>query len=309
MVSKLLSPSMPMIADYVYRHLVVSVDASQPESVHLGEWPAYDADLIDLTALHDMALAQKLVSLGRAARESVEIGVRQPLASVQFVTRGRAEAQAVDKLRDVIASELNVKQVSTGGAEGAISYKLNPLPQALGKKFGKDFPRVQRAMREGDADRVREWAVALLNGETITVGVDGDAYIVTPEECQVMQGAAEGYAVAEDAGLVAVLDTRLNDDLLKEGLAREVVRRVQATRRDAGFEIEDRIHLVYDAGDNLAQAIERFADSICEEVLALSIARSEVNGDFFRADFLPNDDPKQDASIRGEALRIGVKKA
>lgn len=309
-VSKLIAPTMPFFSDYLYRALVVPFDADVPESVHLCDWPTANAALIDRKALDEMAVAQRLVSLGRAAREAAEIGVRQPLAAALFVGRGKADNEAVRKLGALIAAELNVKRVEMlDGAGDMVSYKLNPLPAALGKKFGKDFPKVQKALREGSLDDVRAWAQALLRGENVTITLDGTAYEVTPAECEVKQGGADGYAVAEDMGYLAAVDTRLTDELRAEGLAREVVRRVQDARRKAGFEIEDRIHLVYTASDGLAAAIETYKDSIAEEVLALSVKSAEPSNGFFRADFAPHDDPKQDTSVRGERLSIGVKRA
>ena len=309
-VSKLIAPAVPLLADNVYRNLVLKMNAKAPESVHLADWPTYDAALIDQGLLNDMRVVEKLVSLGRAARESVEIGVRQPLASALFVTRSSSETAAVEKLGDLIMSELNVKQASTmADASDVVSYALNPLPQVLGKKFGKNFPRVQKALREGDASQVRAWAQALLKGQPVTVELDGETYEVTAEECEVKQNAAAGYAVAEDGGYVAALNTTLTDDLIREGMAREVVRRIQASRKDAGFEIEDKINVVYTAGDGLRAAIEQFADYIKGETLAVTLEVGEAGDGFFKAAFLPDaDNPKNDNSIKGEPLVIGVRR-
>ncbi len=310
LVSKLLAPATPMIAEHLYRELVAKVDPSQPSSVHWTEWPSFDAALIDKTALDDMEVVQKLVSLGRAARDTVEIGVRQPLASAAFVTRSKAEAEAVRKLSDLIESELNVKAIRTlDGADDVVEYKLNPLPQVLGKKFGKEFPKVQKTLREGDTEQVREWAQMLKRGDQVKLTLDDKEFSVTNEEVEVKQGAAEGYAVAEDGGLLAAVDTRLSDELVAEGLAREVVRRVQDTRRKADFNVEDRIHLVYKATGALQNAIRQFASYIQEETLAVSLEQGEANNGYYRADFLPDTDPKKDGSVRGESLTIGVKRA
>lgn len=307
-VSKLIAPAAPMLADYLYRALVANQDANQPQSVHWADWPAYDAALIDTVALNDMDVVQRLVSLGRAARDSVEIGVRQPLASAAFVTRTAAETEAVRKLSALIEGELNVKSVSVlEGADDVVEYKLNPLPQVLGRKFGKEFPRVQKVLREGDAAQVRAWAQALNAGQDVTVTLDGQDYTVNNTEVEVKQSAAEGYAVAEDGGLLASLDTRLSDTLVAEGLAREVVRRVQDTRRKADFNVEDRINLVYTATGLLADAIQQFAAYIQDETLAVTLEQGEAGEGYFTAEFLPHEDPKKDASVRGESLTIGVK--
>jgi isoleucyl-tRNA synthetase len=308
-VSKLLAPATPMLADKIYRNLGAKVDTSLPESVHLAMWPEYDASLINQRVLNDMRVAQRLVSLGRAARDEAEIGVRQPLAVAQFVTREKSEAAALDQLAELIKSELNVKQVQVlEGADDVVQYALNPLPRLLGKKFGQEFPRVQKAMREGEPSQVRAWAQALKRGENITVELDGKTYEATPEEVEVQQRAAEGFAVAEEAGYLAALDTKLTEDLIREGLAREVVRRIQSTRKDANFEIEDTIAVVYTASDKLTEAIEQFAEYIKSETLAVSLQQEEPQNGFFRADFLPSEDTKKDNSVKGESLSIGVKR-
>lgn len=308
-IARLIAPTMPFLSEAIYRNLVASVDANAPESVHLAEWPAYDANLIDEKAINDMRVAQRLVSLGRAARESVEIGVRQPLAAAQFVTREKAEADAIERLGSLIMSELNVKRVNAlNGADDVVSYVLNPLPQFLGKKFGKDFPRVQKALREGAPNDVRAWATALNDGQNVTLELNGEAFEVTPEEVEVKQQAAEGYAIAEESGYLAALETTLTEDLIREGLAREVVRRVQSMRRDADFDIEDNIHIAYTASEKLTEAIEQFADYIKAETLATELAAAEPGEDFFREEF-KSAEKGEDNSIKGETLVIGVKRA
>ncbi|HEX2619031.1 MAG TPA: isoleucine--tRNA ligase, partial [Phototrophicaceae bacterium] len=309
-VSKLMAPAMPMLSDKIYRNLVATLDPKAPESVHLAMWPEANEALIDKNVLNQMHVVERLVSLGRAARDNAEIGVRQPLADAQFVTREASEGEALQALSDLIKGELNVKKITVlKGAADVVEYKLNPLPRFLGKKFGQDFPQVQKLLRESDQAQVRPWAQALMRGETITLTLDGKTFEAAPEEVEVKQAAAEGYAVAEEAGYLVALDTKLTDDLVKEGLAREVVRRIQSTRKDANFEIEDKIAVVYTASDKLAQAIEQFAEYIKTETLAVSLDHDRVENGFYRADFLPHEDTKQDTSIKGESLSIGVKRA
>lgn len=308
-VSKLIAPAMPMLSDMLYRGLTVGIDKNAPESVHLADWPEVNEALVNQRLRDEMDVVQKLVSLGRAARENAELGVRQPLAAAQFVTREKWEAEALEKLGDLIRTELNVKQiVSLKDADEVVTFSLNPIPRLLGKKFGQEFPKVQKALREGDPKQVRAWAQALRRGENITAEVDGKTYEATPEEVEVLQGAAQGFAVAEEAGYLAALDTTLTESLIQEGLAREVVRRIQSTRKDADFEIEDKIDIVYSASEKLSAAIQQFADYIREETLGASLKEGEAKNGFFRAEFAPNDDPKQDTSIRGEKLTIGVKR-
>lgn len=310
-VAKLLAPTMPFLADAIYRNLVVSVDSRAEESVHLARWPLANEKLIDRTAIEEMRLAQRLVSLGRAARESVGMGVRQPLASAYFVLRRAEEADVVERLSGLIASELNVKQVRVlENTADVVQYRLNPLPSLLGKKFGKDFPRVQKLLRESEQAAVREWAEALLSGAPVVVEIDGRSFEVLPEEVEVHRAGSSGYAVAEDAGYLAALDTELTDALIKEGLAREVVRRVQTLRKEANFDIADTIELMYSASGRLAEAIVQFADYIRSETLSERLIAGEPSNGYYRATFGPDPsgDPKKDSSIDGETLTIAVRK-
>ncbi|MBE2181883.1 MAG: isoleucine--tRNA ligase, partial [Anaerolineae bacterium] len=310
-VSKLLAPSMPFVADAIYRNLALSADKNAPPSVHLTLFPEANPTLINQSLIAEMRLAQRLVSLGRAARETVNIGVRQPLSSASFAVRDQSEVAAVKRLEELIASELNVKQVVVlEDAGSAVEYKLNPLPSVLGKKFGKDFPRVQKYLREGDLAVVRAYAGDLLRGENITVTLEDASFEATPEEVEVKRLPREGFAVAEDSGYVAALDIRLTDDLIMEGMAREVVRRVQTLRREADFDISDQIEICYVASDKLGKAVQQFADYIQSETLAATLQTGEPANGYHRATYAPDPegDPRKDTSIDGETLRLAVKR-
>jgi isoleucyl-tRNA synthetase len=290
---------------------VSNVNENAPASVHLASWPKAEEAVINQTMIDEMRLVQKLVSLGRSARETVNIGVRQPLGSAQFVTHNAAEAEVVRRLSSMIAGELNVKQVSVlDNAGDVVEYKLNPLPSLLGRKFGKDFPRVQKTLREGAQDDVRGWADTLLRGENIVLDLEGQTFDMTPEEVEVRRNAAEGYSLAEDNGYIAALDTQLTDELVMEGLAREVVRRVQTLRKDADYNISDNIVLHYSASERMAAAIQRFSDYIRAETLAAQMEQGEPQNGFKRAYFGPDPegDPKKDTSIDGETLSLAVKR-
>ncbi|PJF40631.1 MAG: isoleucine--tRNA ligase [Phototrophicales bacterium] len=298
-LSKLIAPTAPFLSEALYRNLVVEVVPDAPDSVHLAMWPEYNEALIDEARISAMATAQRLVSLGRAARESVGIRGRQPLLTAQFATREAHEQAVVRELAELIKSELNVKAVDVlADAESVVDYVLNPLPQLLGKKFGKDFPKVQKALREGDADDVRAWAKTLLAGEVVELQLNGQTYEVTPEEVEVRQQAAEGFAVAEDNGYMAVLDTTLTDELIQEGLVREVVRRIQRMRQDADFDIDDKIAITYVATERLAEAIERHAEYVKTETLGVSLEVGEPRNGFYTSEF----------EIGDETLSIGVKR-
>ncbi len=288
----LLAPAMPFMAEILYRNLVKSVDDDAPDSVHLARWPTYDETLIDRPLLEAMDLSQRLVSLGRAARESANLRVRQPLAEAAFAVRTAGDRKSVDLLADLIAEELNVKQLTVLDDAGqVVAYRLNPLPALLGKKYGKDFPRLQKALREGDPGDVRTWATSLLNGETLKLELDGDTFEVTPEECEVLREAAEGYAVAEEGGFLAALNTTLTEALVLEGLAREVVRRIQTMRRDADFEISDRIQVTYQGSEKLVEAFKAHESYIAGETLADSVVEAAPTDGTFSQEFTIDEEP------------------
>jgi isoleucyl-tRNA synthetase len=298
-VAKLLAPTMPFLSEALYRNLVAETDAGVPESVHLAMWPEHDAALIDERLMDDMRLTQKLVSLGHAARNSANLRVRQPLAEAVFVVRYGAEGDVVARLDETIAEELNVKAVRiVASAEEMVSYSLNPLPQVLGRELKGDFPKVQQALREGDPSDVERWAKALLDGESITVEVDGSRYAITPDQCEVVQSAAEGYAVAEDYGYVAALQTDLTPALVQEGLAREFVRRVQTLRKEADFDVSDHIAVTHQASADLTAAVEAYADYIQAETLAEELAAAPPRDGAYTGEF----------SFDDETLQLGVKR-
>lgn len=311
-VAKLIAPAMPFLSDALYQNLVKEVNAGAPDSVHLATWPEYDGAVIDTALLDEMALVRRLVRMGLAARNAnvedgkpAPIGVRQPLARALFYV-SEDEAGVLDSYAELIKSELNVKAVDRlADATKAASYVLNPIPAQLGRKFGKDFPKVQKALREGDQGDIRRWAQKLESGQPITLELDDGTYEVLPEECEVLFNAAEGFTVAQERDYMAALDTGMTEDLLLEGLSREVVRRIQSLRKDADFDIADHIEIVYTTDtDQLKRAIEAFADYIKAETLAEHMNPMDGADGFTVETF----DSKQDIKNLGGKLTLGVKR-
>jgi isoleucyl-tRNA synthetase len=298
MIAKLLAPSMPFLSEALYRNLVAEQDAKAPESVHLAAWPKADMALVDQQLVNNMRLAQKLVSLGHAARNSAALKVRQPLAEVVFVVKS-GEADVVRDLAATIAEELNVKAVKVAdSASEMVKYSLNPLPKVLAPLLKGDFPKVQKILREGSPEDVSRWAKMLLAGQNLTVDVDGKTYEITPAQCEVHQASTEGYAVTEEHGYLAALSTQLTEELVQEGLAREFVRRVQTLRKDADFDISDHITVTYQAAGNVRDAVRAFADYIQRETLADQMGEG-----------IPSDGYHSEAfNFDGEPVTIGVRR-
>ncbi len=296
-VAKLLAPAMPFLAEELYQNLVCSVDENAPESVHLANWPTWEAERIQEDLNRDMALIMRLVSLGHSARQKANRRVRQPLSEAAFSVGNVQERAAVERFADLIADELNVKRVRLLDASTeAVSHTLKPLPKQLGQKYGNRFPSIQKAILAQDAEQA---AQILLSGQPLRVEVDGEVYEILPEEVEVRAQARSGFAVAEDGPYVAALVTELTPELIAEGLAREFVRYVQDLRKQADLEITDRIMLYVQASEKLRQAIETHRNYIQNETLAVELYFESPAADL----------PQRQESFDGETVQFGLKKA
>ncbi|RLT44819.1 MAG: isoleucine--tRNA ligase [Chloroflexi bacterium] len=266
-VCKLLAPATPFVADELYQNLVAGVDKSAPDSVHLASWPQVDATAIDEQLSADMALAQKVTTLGRAARENASLKVRQPLRQVVVRTRSAEEKAGLERMADTLLAELNVKGLAfADGAGELVDVQVHPLPKQLGQKFGRGFPVVRQALA---AMNQSDLAARFGAGESVTVEAGGASYTVAPEDVEVRSAPRAGFSVAEDGGYLVAVTTDLTPALVLEGQAREVVRRVQQLRKDAGLEISDRICLHLGESALLRKLLEQHGGYVTDEVLAV----------------------------------------
>jgi isoleucyl-tRNA synthetase len=296
-VSKLLAPTMPFLAEELYQNLVCSVDRESPESVHLADWPTYDESHIDETLNADMRLVMRLASLGHSARNQAAMKVRQPLAEAAFSVGSKREVQALENYGDLLADELNVKQVRVLGSAGeAVSYSLNPLPKQLGQKYQSQFPEVRKAILAQDA---QEAALDLLNGEPISISMGEETVEILPEEVEVRTEARTGLVVSSEGAYMAALKTELTPELVREGLAREFVRRVQDLRKQADFDIADRINMYVSASKNLMDAIQDNRTYIMGETLTVELKSGEAPGGAATGEF----------EFDGERASVGLVKA
>jgi isoleucyl-tRNA synthetase len=294
-LSKLLAPSIPFLAEELYQNLVRCVDDAAPESVHLADWPLVNRAKIDEKLNRDMRLVMNLASLGHAARNQAGIKVRQPLAEVAFSISNKEEKGALQRYAGLLADELNVKQVRVLGSAGeSVSYSLKPLPRQLGQKYQAKFPKISEAILELDLEGA---ARALLDGHSLLVSVEGQAYKILPEEVEVRTEAKSGFTVASEGAYLAALKTDLTPELVSEGLAREFVRHVQDLRKQIGLDIADRITLYVEATSRLAEAIQSHQEYIIEETLAVNIISGK-----------PEANPKE-LAFDGEQVTIGITKS
>lgn len=306
-VAHLLAPTMPFLADRLYNGLVVDLDDSVPNSVHLASWPEANEALIDTALINEMGLVRTLVSLGLSARGTARLGVRQPLATVSFSVGNSEERGAVGKYDDVIKDELNVKTVKLlQDGEGSTSYSLRPDFSKLGRKLRGDMKLVANALQNASDADAATWGSALMNGENITLELAGKTFELAPDEVEVLQEASEeGVIVVQERGYVAALDTNLNDELITEWHANEIQRRIQDARKNANFNLDDRIVIQYQAAEVLQPALEAFKERLMQETLATSLEMGAADNSYYTEDFsdgLPRD-------LQGEKLVISVKRA
>ncbi|RJS90391.1 isoleucine--tRNA ligase [Candidatus Bathyarchaeota archaeon] len=292
---KLIAPFTPFIAEALYQNLVRSAEPEAPESVHHNDWPTADPSMIDEDLMEAMDLAILASSLGRSARNKAGIKLRQPLLEAKVL----AEEGLLEKLRpleELVRDELNVKRlVLTNDEEEVFEYEVRPLSHILGKKHGRLFPRIKEAFSKMDA---RSLASRFLKGEGVEVSVGGKAIRVLPEEVEVQRRPREGYVVAEDPRMVVAIWVEISEELRREGLARDVVRRIQYLRKEAGFQIDDYIETYYEAPPQLAEVFQIHSDYISAETLSKALIEGEPPEGAHTAEF----------EIDGMRLRLGLVK-
>ena len=276
-LAKLLAPAIPFLSEAIYQNLVASVEPDQPDSVHLANWPQADESAIDPELSTDMALAQKVTTLGRAARESAALKVRQPLQQVVVRTRAEREMAALERVKDLLLSELNVKQLAfASDGDELVDVEVFPLPRQLGQKYGRGYPVIRRTFTKMDQ---RELAGRFDAGESVTVEADGHTYSVEPEDVEVRRIPRAGFAVAEDGGYLVAVTTTLTPVLEQEGHARELVRRIQQLRKDSELEISDRIRLTIQQTPLLESLMSAHRDYIMQETLTLDVVSTPAIGE------------------------------
>jgi isoleucyl-tRNA synthetase len=268
-VTLLLAPFVPFLAESLYQMLVRSMDPSAPESVHLMPWPTAEGKWKQQRLVQSMRIVQHVVDLGRRARAIARIKTRQPLRRAVVRPRNAEEAAAIEKFRTLVLDELNVKELQVVGLDAQfIEYALRPNLPRLGPRFGKKLGAIRQALASADA---RSVAAAVNAGEPVEISADGEAFTLEPDDVLVDSKSAQGFTSAESDGVLVALDTRIDDALAKEGLAREVVRAIQDARKAEALHVSDRISATVTADAEHAAAIAAWQDYIQEQTLATAI--------------------------------------
>ena len=296
---RLLAPIMPFVTEAMYQNLVRSVDDSAPQSVHHTLWPAADLTVVDEHLLAQMRLARAIVTQGHSARNSQGIKLRQPLGRA-LVHLETGVDRLDGELAGLVQEELNVKEVVFVRDMGDLmTYRVLPDSQRLGPRFRDQFPAVKAALES--IDEPRRAVDRLQAGLRVEVDIAGEAVQLEPDEVLIREEPREGLAVAAEYGVTVAVDVELTQDLIAEGLARDVVRRVQSLRKEASFELDDRIITTYEADEELADAIEAWGDYVAAETLSIELRPGAPSED--RVDALAEEE------VEGYSLRLGLRKA
>ncbi len=266
-VHRLMAPFVPFLAEHVYQNLVRRVDAKAPHSVHMSDWPEVDATWQNDALLADIGVVQKAVGLGRQARGQSGVRTRQPLALLRIRAPDEAAAKALADHLDQVREELNVKNVEFIARDAAhINYRIKPNLPVLGRKYGKQIPAIRNALLAADGSEI---AGRVERGDAITISVPSGTLTLEPGDVLVETGADEGYACAEDGGYLVEFETTLSEELVNEGLARELVRSIQDARKQAGLEVSDRIVLGVSGSAGVDRALGAHRDYVMAETLAI----------------------------------------
>jgi len=270
-LAKLIAPYTPFMAEMIYRNLVPSFYPEAPISVHLCDFPVCDEQAIDLELEKGMDDVLDVVALGRAARNSGSLKNRQPL--MEMIVASDRKLGMTEELEAVILDELNVKKLTrAASADALISYTLKPQLRTLGPKYGKKLGVITQFLNTCNAAEVVN---TVKNGGTVSVDPEGEITLCE-EDLQIFTHSAEGYVSASDKGITVALNTALTDELLLEGCERELVSKIQTMRKEAGFEVTDRILVYYEAEGRAAQALELGA--LKDDVLAEKVVCGEAEG-------------------------------
>ncbi len=289
-VCKVAAPMIPFMTEDIYQNLVMNVDKSAPKSIHLCDFPEYDAKMVDKELEADMDAVLKIVVLGRAARNSANIKNRQPIGNMYV----KAEKELSDFYKEIIADELNVKAVTfKDDVSEFSSYSFKPQLKTVGPKYGKQLNGIREYLSNVNGSE----AMKTLKAEgALKFDVDGIEITLAEEDLLIELAKSDAYVTEADAAVTVVLDINLTEALLEEGFVREIISKVQTMRKEAGFEVMDKITISVAGNDKVADIMKRNEETIFGDVLATAIQYDAVDG------------YTKNWSINGEKVELGVTK-
>ncbi len=289
-VSQLAAPMIPFMTEDIYRNLVCSIDKSAPISVHLCDFPAADAAMVDKELEKNMDAVLKIVVMGRACRNNANIKNRQPIGKM-FV---KAPFGLPEFFQEIIADELNVKNVEfTEDVSSFTDYAFKPQLRTVGPKYGKYLKQIQQALSELDGNKA--YAELKEKGSLTLDSVDAEV-VLCEEDLLITMTQQEGYVTEGDNEVTVVLDTNLTPELIEEGFVRELISKIQTMRKEAGFEVMDKITVSYQAEEKIDTVFCKHGAQIQSEVLAEDIDSTQIKG------------YEKEWNINGEHVVLGVEK-
>ncbi len=288
--AKVSAPFIPFMTEEIYQNLVRSVDENALESIHMCDFPKYDEKYNFAEIEQEMDAIRKVVILGRAARNEANIKNRQPLSKLFIQTDNKINADYVN----IILEELNIKDVElTKDASGFISYNFKPQMRTMGPKYGKLMRPIFDEIAKMDGAEVME---TLNSDKPICLNVQGTDVEVFKDDVLIDTQQKDGFVSASDAGFTVVLDTNLTDELIEEGFVREIISKIQTMRKDSGFEVTDRISVVFDGSEKIAKIFAANDAEIKSQTLADSIDAGDAKDG-------------KNWNVNGEKVDIAIQKA
>ena len=289
-ICKAAAPMVPFITEDIYRNLVCSIDKSAPESIHLCDFPEVRQEWIDKELEKNMDEVLRIVVMGRACRNAANIKNRQPIADM-FV---KAPYELDGYYQEIIRDELNVKAVSfTDDVRAFTTYSFKPQLKTVGPKYGKSLNGIRAYLSEADGNAAMD---ELKEKGSLTFDVNGVSVVLSEGDLLIDMAQTEGYVSDGDNEITVVLDTRLTPELIEEGFIREIISKIQTMRKEAGFEVMDKITVYCQGNDKIAELLTSHRETILSEVLALEVRIGETKGYV------------KDWSINGEEVTLGVER-
>ena len=289
-VSKAAAPMIPFMTEQIYQNLVRSIDKDAPESIHLCSFPEVHEEQIDKELENNMEHVLDLVVMGRACRNASNIKNRQPIGQM-FV---KADFELSEFYQEIVADELNVKNIKfTDDVRDFTSYSFKPQLKTVGPKYGKMLGGIKAALNDIDGNAAMD---ELNTTGVLKLDVNGQEIELFKEDLLIDTAQIEGYESVNDNGITVVLDTNLTPELLEEGFVREIISKIQTMRKEADFEVMDKIRVTYEGSEKAEAVFEKNSTLIGGEVLATEVVKAEPAGHV------------KEWKINGEAVTMGVEK-
>ncbi|MGN0290412.1 MAG: isoleucine--tRNA ligase [Lachnospiraceae bacterium] len=289
-VAKTAAPMIPFMTEDIYQNLVRNLDKDAPESIHLCDFPVADEKFIDKELEANMDEVLKIVVIGRACRNSANIKTKQPIGTMYV----KADFALSDFFTEIIEDELNVKKVEfTEDVSAFTSYTFKPQLRTVGPKYGKYLKQIQETLASLDGNA----AMAQLKSEgALKLDNISDDVVLCEEDLLINMAQMEGYVSDSDGGITVVLDTNLTEELIEEGMEREIISKLQTMRKEADFEVTDRIKVAYSGSEKVGGILEKYGENIKSVVLADEIMEGKLDG------------YQKEWKINGETVLLSVQK-